>query len=194
MLGWTYIGLDVHKDTIAVALAERANGAKCVSMARSPTPHLQLVSKLARGGHRLRFCYEAGAVRLWDPADRDGRALRRSRAPPCCRSVPCLLPPNYRQGSLADRTAGSKICCCWVTKAAGPGRMFTVKPNRLLRSNRVHPVQSKLATIVRFIAGRADRCPDKCLRYFRIYTSLTGTTEFPLIARIVVNPEKPQPS
>jgi hypothetical protein len=56
----TYVGLDVHKDTIAVALAERANGAKCVSMARSPTPHLQLVSKLARGGHRLRFCYEAG--------------------------------------------------------------------------------------------------------------------------------------
>jgi len=71
--------------------------------------------------------------------------------------------------------------------------MFTVKPNRLLRSNRVHPVQSELATIVRFIAGRADRCPDKCLRYFRIYTSLTGTTEFPLIARIVINPEKPKP-
>ena len=34
----TYVGLDVHKETIAVALAEAASGAKSVSTAQSPTP------------------------------------------------------------------------------------------------------------------------------------------------------------
>jgi hypothetical protein len=36
----TYIGLDVHKETIAVALAEAGNGMKCVSMAKSRTRRL----------------------------------------------------------------------------------------------------------------------------------------------------------
>ena len=37
----TYIGLDVHKDTIAVALAEASlRGEKCASGARSPIPLL----------------------------------------------------------------------------------------------------------------------------------------------------------
>ena len=31
----TYVGLDVHKDTIAVALAEAGIGVTCASMARS---------------------------------------------------------------------------------------------------------------------------------------------------------------
>ena len=34
----TYVGLDVHKDTIAVAIAETAGGVRSVSMARLPTP------------------------------------------------------------------------------------------------------------------------------------------------------------
>ena len=116
----TYVGLDVHKDTIAVALAERANGAKCVSMARSPTPHLQLVSKLARGGHRLRFCYEAGpcgyGIQRTEMAARSA-AHEHHLVVEACR----VCSPDYRQGSLADRTAGSKICCCWVTKSGRSG-------------------------------------------------------------------------
>jgi transposase len=59
----TYIGLDVHKDTIAVALAE-AGGTKEVreygKIANTPTALKALAAKLSRPGSELRFCYEAG--------------------------------------------------------------------------------------------------------------------------------------
>jgi transposase len=59
----TYVGLDVHKDTIAVALAEagiRSEVREYGKIANTPAALKALVAKLSRGGHGLRFCYEAG--------------------------------------------------------------------------------------------------------------------------------------
>lgn len=59
----TYVGLDVHKDTIAVAAAEpgkRGEVREYGKIANTPAALRTLVSKLARGGDTLRFCYEAG--------------------------------------------------------------------------------------------------------------------------------------
>jgi transposase len=59
----TYIGLDVHKDTIAVALAEpgiRGEVREYGKIANTPVALRTLVAKLARRGRALRFCYEAG--------------------------------------------------------------------------------------------------------------------------------------
>ena len=59
----TYIGLDVHKETIAVALAEagkRNEVCQYGKVANTPAAMKALVVKLARNGHELRFCYEAG--------------------------------------------------------------------------------------------------------------------------------------
>ena len=59
----TYIGLDVHKDTIAVALAEaslRGEVREHGKIPNSPTALKALAVKLASTGRDLRFCYEAG--------------------------------------------------------------------------------------------------------------------------------------
>ena len=59
----TYIGLDVHKDTIAVAFAEagkRGEVREYGKIANTPAALKTLTAKLARNGHELRFCYEAG--------------------------------------------------------------------------------------------------------------------------------------
>src|ERR1700683_445055 len=59
----TYIGLDVHKNTIAVAVAEaglRKEVRDYGTIANTPAALKKLIAKLACTGHELRFCYEAG--------------------------------------------------------------------------------------------------------------------------------------
>jgi transposase len=58
-----YIGLDVHKDTIAVALAEvgkRGEVREHGKITNTPAALTKLAAKLSDGGRELRFCYEAG--------------------------------------------------------------------------------------------------------------------------------------
>src|SRR5271168_3908527 len=59
----TYVGFDVHKDTIAVALAEagvRGDVREFGKITNTPAAVKALVAKLSRVGSGLRFCYEAG--------------------------------------------------------------------------------------------------------------------------------------
>jgi transposase len=58
-----YVGLDVHKDTIAVALAEmglRGEVREYGKIANTPAAVKTLATKLAGRHGELRFCYEAG--------------------------------------------------------------------------------------------------------------------------------------
>jgi transposase len=59
----TYVGLDVHKDAVVVAVAEgglRGEVREYGRIANTATALDRLVRKLGDGGVRLRFCYEAG--------------------------------------------------------------------------------------------------------------------------------------
>ena len=63
MQGSTFIGLDVHKATISVAIAQGERGGEVRHLGTVPhrPDHVRkLVEKLAAGGTRLYFCYEAG--------------------------------------------------------------------------------------------------------------------------------------
>jgi transposase len=59
----TYVGLDVHKDGIVVAVAEdglRGEVRDYGRIANTPAAWRRLVGKLGSHGVALRFCYEAG--------------------------------------------------------------------------------------------------------------------------------------
>jgi transposase len=58
----TYVGLDVHKATVRVALAESGGGeVRQIGIFENRREVLiKLAARLSKGGRRLSFCYEAG--------------------------------------------------------------------------------------------------------------------------------------
>jgi len=58
-----YVGLDVHKATVSVALAEAGRGGEIRQLGvfeNRPALLTKLAARLSKGGRRLSFCYEAG--------------------------------------------------------------------------------------------------------------------------------------
>ena len=62
-MGTLYIGLDVHKVSISVSIAEdgRDGAVRFLGeIPNTPTDVAKLAKRLAKDGSRLEFCYEAG--------------------------------------------------------------------------------------------------------------------------------------
>jgi hypothetical protein len=58
-----YVGLDVHKASISVTVAEEGRGGELRFIGAIPnttTDVAKLARRLSKDGHRLEFCYEAG--------------------------------------------------------------------------------------------------------------------------------------
>src|SRR3954447_3797278 len=102
----TYVGLDVHKDTIAIALAEpgiRGEVREYGKIANTPAALRTLVAKLVRRGHALRFCYEAGPC---------GCGIQRqltAAGHECVVVAPSLIPRKPGERIKTDRRDASNL-------------------------------------------------------------------------------------
>jgi len=95
-----YVGLDVHKDTIAVAYIDSQPGAEAVSYGTIGTRHSDLdkmIRKLRSKGQELVFVYEAGPCGYWLY-----RYLRRKKLT-CFVVAPSLIPKRAGDRVKTDR-------------------------------------------------------------------------------------------
>jgi len=84
-----FVGLDVHKKTISVAVVEAAAGAVVRfygTIANTPDSVRTLCRKLSKDGQQLHFCYEAGPCGFGI-----ARRLKQLKVP-CLVAAPSLIP------------------------------------------------------------------------------------------------------
>ena len=102
----TYVGLDVHKDTIAVALAEAGLRGEVREYGKVPNTAgalKALAVKLAPGRRELRFCYEAGPC---------GYGIHRQLTAAgydCVVVAPSLIPRKPGERIKTDRRDANKL-------------------------------------------------------------------------------------
>jgi transposase len=102
----TYVGVDVHKDGIVVALAEggvRGEVRDYGRIANTPAALQRLVRKLGREGVRLRFCYEAGPC---------GYGIQRqlsAHGHECIVVAPSLIPKRTGDRVKTDRRDAASL-------------------------------------------------------------------------------------
>lgn len=119
----TYVGLDVHKEDVVVALAEGGLRGAVLDygrIANTPAALARLVGKLDRDGVTLRFCYEAGPC---------GYGIQRQLSAAghdCVVVAPSLIPkrPGDRiktdrrdAASLAKLHRAGELTSVWVPDA-----------------------------------------------------------------------------
>src|ERR1700737_5423694 len=96
----TYVGLDVHKESIVVAVAEgglRGEVREYGRIANTATALDRLLRKLGDAGMVLRFCYEAGPC---------GYGIQRhvsARGHECVVVAPSLIPKGAGDRGTTDR-------------------------------------------------------------------------------------------
>lgn len=101
-----YVGLDVHKDTIAVAVAEdskRSEVREHGEIADTPTALTKLLGRLGGPGVELRICYEAGPC---------GYGIQRQVAAAghsCVVVAPSLIPRRPGDRIKTDRRDAVKL-------------------------------------------------------------------------------------
>ena len=102
----TYVGLDVHKEAIVVAVAAgglRGEVREYGRISNTPAVLQRLVRKLGQEGVRLRFCYEAGPC---------GYGIQRqlsAHGHDCVVVAPSLIPKRAGDRVKTDRRDAASL-------------------------------------------------------------------------------------
>ena len=120
----TYVGLDVHKATVCVAIAEGGRGGEVRQVGvfeNRPDILCKLAARLDKGNRRLSFCYEAG------PCGYGLQRLLTSRGHDCIVVAPSLIPMKSGDRVKTDRRdammlaklhRAGELTAVWVPDAA----------------------------------------------------------------------------
>jgi transposase len=162
-----FVGLDVHKATISVAVARGERGGEVRHWGTVPhrSDHVRkLVEKLGTGGRRLHFCYEAGPC---------GYGLYRQLVElghDCIVVAPSLIPVKAGDRVKTDRRdavmlaklhRAGELTAVWVPDAAHEAMRDLVRAR---------------ATAMRVLGKARQHLQGFLLRHGRIYPGKKGWT------------------
>jgi transposase len=162
----TFVGLDVHKATVAVAVAEggRAGEVRRVGVVENrPAVLAKLADRLAKDGRYLSFCYEAG------PCGYGLHRLLTARGHTCTIAAPSLIPVRAGDRVKTDRRdammlaklhRAGELTSVWVPDAAHEALRDLVRArataSRMLTKCRQH-LQAFLLRQGRIYSGKSTR-------------------------------------
>jgi transposase len=162
-----FVGLDVHKATVAVAVAEELCGAEIRQLGTFPNRADQiakLAERLAREGRRLSFCYEAGPC---------GYGLYRqltSLGHDCIVVAPSLIPLK-----AGDRVKTDRRDAAMLAKLRRAGELTAVwVPDASHEAMR--DLARARATAVRVLGKARQHLQGFLLRHGRFYAGKKGWT------------------
>jgi transposase len=132
----TYVGLDVHKATVCVAIAEsgRAGEVRQVGVFENrPDVLCKMVARLGRDRRRLSFCYEAG------PCGYGLHRLLIGLGHDCIVVAPSLIPMKAGDRIKTDRRdalmlaklhRAGELTPIWISSPTAPGPTSWTSPIR----------------------------------------------------------------
>lgn len=173
-----YVGLDVHKDTIAVAVADASDGeVRYVGeIASTPEAITKLARRLKKGAARLAWCYEAGPC---------GYHLYRqlSRAGEDCQVVaPSLIPRKSGDRVKTDRRdalslarlhRAGELTAVWVPDQAQEALRDLTRAREDMKGLQRQARQRLSA----FLLRQGPRFPGKC-KWTKTYFRWLDTVKF----------------
>jgi transposase len=163
-----FVGLDVHKATVAVAVAEGVRGGEVVQLGTIPNrpEHIaKLAMKLRKSGRRVSFCYEAGPC---------GYGLYRQLTclgHDCTVAAPSLIPMK-----AGDRVKTDRRDALMLAKLHRAGELTAVWVPDSAHEAMRDLIRSR-ATAVRVLAKARQHLQGFLLRHGRVYAGKKGWTQ-----------------